>query len=139
MRICKEMPIPFILVSTYSDPKLIERAEADHIMAYLIKPIHQASLEPAIGMAMHRLEQFEALRREASDMRQALEDGKITERAKGVLMQELGLSEAEAYRRLQKMASAKNLKPIELALTVLSMKVASGAPKIQLRSGGVAA
>jgi response regulator NasT len=127
MRIYDEMPIPVILVSTYSDPQLIERAEADHIMAYLIKPIKQASLEPAIGLAMHRFEQFEALRREASDMRQALEDRKIIERAKGVLMKELGLSEAEAFRRLQKTASAKNLKLIELAHTVLSMKATSGA------------
>jgi response regulator NasT len=127
VRIYDEMPIPCILVSAYSDPQLIERAEADHIMAYLIKPIKRASLEPAIGLAIHRFEQFEALRREASDMRQALEDRKIIERAKGVLMKELGLSEAEAFRRLQKTASGKNLKLIELAHTVLSMKAASGA------------
>jgi response regulator NasT len=127
-RIYDDMPIPVILVSAYSDPELIERAEADHIMAYLIKPIKQVSLEPAIRLAMHRFEQFEELRREASDMRQALEDRKIIEKAKGILMKELGLNEAEAFRRLQKTASAKNLKLIELAHTVLSMKAASGAP-----------
>jgi AmiR/NasT family two-component response regulator len=124
LRIYEEMPIPFILVSAYSDAKLIERAEADHIMAYLVKPIKQADLGPAVSLAMHRFEQFEALRREASDVRQALEDRKIIERAKGVLMKELGLSEAEAFRRLQKTASAKNLKLIELAHTVLSMQAA---------------
>jgi AmiR/NasT family two-component response regulator len=128
MRIYEEMPIPVILVSAYSDPKLIERAEADHIMAYLIKPIKQANLEPAIGLAMHRFEQFEALRHEASNMRQALEDRKIIERAKGILMKELGLNEAEAFRRLQKTANAKNLKLIELAHTVLSMKATSVTP-----------
>jgi response regulator NasT len=126
-RIYEEMPIPVILVSAYSDPKLIERAEADHIMAYLIKPIRQANLEPAIGLAVRRSEQFEALRREASDMRQALEDRKIIEKAKGILMRELGLGEAEAFRRLQKTASAKNLKLIDLAYTVLEMKAAAEA------------
>jgi len=119
--IYEEMPVPVILVSAYSDGRLIERAEADHIMAYLVKPIKQADLEPAIGLAMRRFEQFEELRREAADMRQALEDRKIIERAKGVLMKELGLSEAEAFRRLQKTASAKNLKLIELARLTLSL------------------
>ncbi len=115
VKIYEEMPIPVILVSAYSDARLIERAEADHIMSYLVKPIKQADLEPAIGLAMRRFEQFEALRRETSDMRQALEDRKLIERAKGILMRELSLNEPEAFRRLQKTASAKNLKLIEVA------------------------
>ncbi len=115
VKIYEEMPIPVILVSAYSDAKLIERAEADHIMSYLVKPIKQADLEPAIALAMRRFEQFEALRRETSDMRQALEDRKLIERAKGILMRELNLNEPEAFRRLQKTASAKNLKLIEVA------------------------
>jgi two-component system, response regulator PdtaR len=125
MRIYDERPVPVILVSAYSDAKLIDRAEADHIMAYLVKPIKQTDLEPAIGLATRRFEQFEALRREAADMRQALEDRKIIEQAKGILMKELGLSEAEAFRRLQKTASAKNLKLIELARLTLSMSRAA--------------
>ena len=64
-----ERPIPVILVSAYSDANLLGRAEADHILAYLVKPIKQADLEPAIGLAWRRFEQFEALRREASDPR----------------------------------------------------------------------
>ncbi|HEY7310927.1 MAG TPA: response regulator [Gemmataceae bacterium] len=115
-----ERPIPVILVSAYSDSHLIERAEADHILAYLVKPIKQTDLEPAIGLAWRRFEQFEALRRETSDLRQALADRKIIERAKGILMKELGLSEAEAFRRLQKTASAKNLKLIDAAQLALT-------------------
>jgi response regulator NasT len=121
MKIYDERPIPVILVSAYSNSGLIERAEADHIMAYLVKPIKQADLEPAIGLALRRFEQFEALRREGADMRQALEDRKIIEQAKGIVMKELGLSEAEAFRRLQKTASARNLKLIELARLTLSV------------------
>jgi response regulator NasT len=89
-------------------------------MAYLVKPIKQADLGAAISLAMRRFEQFEALRRETSDVRQALENRKIIERAKGLLMKELGLSEAEAFRRLQKTASAKNLKLIEVAQLALA-------------------
>ena len=124
VKLYAERPVPVILVSAYSDAKLIERAEADHIMAYLVKPIKQTDLEPAIGLAMRRFEQFEALRQEAADMRQALEDRKIIEQAKGILMKELGLGEAEAFRRLQKTASAKNLKLIEVAQLALATAAA---------------
>jgi len=120
MKIYAERPVPVILVSAYSNTKLIERAEADHIMAYLVKPIKQTDLEPAIGLAMRRFEQFEELRREAADMRQALEDRKIIERAKGILMKELSLSEAEAFRRLQRGAMNRQTTLVELARWVLA-------------------
>jgi response regulator NasT len=119
MHLYRETPVPVILVSAYHDPELIRRAEADHIMAYLVKPIKQADLEPAIALAMRRFDQFEALRREAADLRQALEDRKVIERAKGILMKWSNLDEAEAFRRLQRTASDKNLKLIEVARMLL--------------------
>jgi len=88
-------------------------------MAYLIKPIKQADLETAIALAMRRFEQFQALRKEAGDLRQALEDRKVIERAKGVLMRWSGLDEAEAFRRLQRTASDRNLKLVEVARMLL--------------------
>jgi two-component system, response regulator PdtaR len=120
LKIYEERPVPVILVSAYSDTKLIERAEAAHIMAYLVKPIKQTDLEPAIGLAMRRFEQFEQLDREAADLRQALEDRKIIERAKGILMKQLSLSEAEAFRRLQRGAMNRQTTMVELARWVLA-------------------
>jgi AmiR/NasT family two-component response regulator len=120
MKIYAERPVPVILVSAYSDAKLIERAESDHIMAYIVKPIKQTDLEPAIGLAMRRFEQFEALRREAADLRQALEDRKIIERTKGILMKQLALDEAEAFRRLQYGAMNSQTTMVELASWVLA-------------------
>jgi two-component system, response regulator PdtaR len=64
--IYKDRPVPVILVSAYHTPELIERAEADHILGYLVKPIKQADLEPVIALTMRRFEQFEALRRQAA-------------------------------------------------------------------------
>jgi response regulator NasT len=115
----RERPIPVILVSAYSDPQLIERAEADHVLGYLVKPIKQADLGPTIALAMRRFEQFEALRREAADLRQALEDRKIIERAKGILMKRTNLDEQEAFRRLQRLASEKSRKLVEIAQMIL--------------------
>jgi AmiR/NasT family two-component response regulator len=126
-RIYEQEPVPVILVSAYHDPDLIARAEADHIMAYLVKPIKLADLAPAIGLAIRRFEQFQALRQEANGLRQALEDRKVIERAKGVLMKRSGLDEPSAFRRLQKLASEKNLKLVELARTILTADEAFGA------------
>ncbi len=110
---------PVILVSAFHDPDLIARAEQDHVLAYLIKPIKLADLETAIAITMRRFEQFQSLRKEATDLRQALEDRKVIERAKGILMKKSGLDEHEAFRRLQKISSERNMKLVEIAQTIL--------------------
>jgi two-component system, response regulator PdtaR len=122
-------PIPVILVSAYHDPEFIRRAEADHILAYLVKPIKQADLEPAIGIAMRRFGQFQALRKETSDLKQALEDRKVIEKAKGILMKKAGLDEHDAFRRLQKLASDKNRKLIDIAQMILTAEEALEPPR----------
>jgi two-component system, response regulator PdtaR len=119
-RICKDEPVPVILVSGYQDSQLLERAQANHIMGYLVKPIEQADLAPAIMVAMSRFEQFQLLRKEAADLRQALNDRKQIERAKGIVMKVAGINEEEAFRRLQKMASEKNRKLAEIADMILT-------------------
>ena len=123
-QIYRNAAIPVILVSAYHDPEFIRRAEADHIMAYLVKPIKQPDLEPAIGIAMRRFEQFQALRKETADLKQALEDRKVIEKAKGILMKKAGLDEHDAFRRLQKLASDKNRKLVDIAQTILTAEEA---------------
>jgi response regulator NasT len=125
-QIYRHGPIPVILVSAHHDPEFIRRAEADHILAYLVKPIKQADLEPAIALAVRRFEQFQALRKEASDLKQALEDRKAIEKAKGVMMKKAGLGEAEAFRRLQKLASDRNKKLVDIAHMILTAEEAFG-------------
>jgi response regulator NasT len=122
-------PVPVILVSAYHDPGLVERAEADHILAFLVKPIKQADLEPAIGIALRRFEQFQALQKETADLRQALEARKVIERAKGLLMKKAGLDENEAYRRLQRLASDRNKKLIDVAQMILTAEEAFQPPE----------
>jgi response regulator NasT len=126
--VCRGEPLPVILVSGYHEPDLFERAKAEHILAYLVKPIKQADLEAAISIAMQRFEQFQALRREAGELRQALEDRKVIERAKGLLMKMAGLDEPEAFRRLQKLARDHNQKMIEVAQMVLRAEEAFQPP-----------
>jgi two-component system, response regulator PdtaR len=124
--IYRDAPVPVILVSAYHDPEFVRRAEADYIMAYLVKPIKQADLEPTIAIAIRRFEQFQALRKEAADMKQALEDRKVIERAKGILMKKAGYDEHDAFRRLQKLASDKNRKLVDIAHMILTAEEALG-------------
>ncbi len=127
-RVYQERPVPFILVSAYHDPQLIERAEADHILGYLVKPIKQADLEPAIGLAMRRFEQFRMLHQEADDLRQALEDRKTIERAKGALMKRHGWDEQQAFVQLRSRAMDRRQRLVEAARAVLEAETAPPNP-----------
>jgi response regulator NasT len=118
-QICESEAIPVILISAYHDPDLIERALSDHVLAYLVKPITQADLETAIALAMRRFKEFQALQQQADDLRQALEDRKLIERAKGILMKRASLNESDAFRRLQKLSSEKNQKMVEIARMII--------------------
>lgn len=123
-QICKERAVPVILVSAYHDPALIARAEADHVLAYLVKPIGLADLQPAIAIAMRRFSELNALQKECSDLRQALSDRKVIERAKGLLMKLASIDEKEAFQRLQQLASDKNQKLIDAAQSILAVEKA---------------
>jgi AmiR/NasT family two-component response regulator len=118
-RIERERPVPAILVSAHHDAELIVRAGMDHIMAYLLKPVREADLSTAIYLAVLRFEHFQKLSREAATLRQAMEDRKLIERAKGILMKRARVDEPEAFRRLQRLASDKNKKLVEIAQTIL--------------------
>ena len=118
-RVFQARATPVILVSAFHDPQLIARAEQDHVLAYLVKPIKLADLETAIAITMRRFEQFESLRQEATDLRQALEDRKIIERAKGILMKKANVDEGEAFRRLRRMSNERNVKLVEVAQSIL--------------------
>jgi response regulator NasT len=118
-QIYRETPVPVILVSAFHDQELINRAEADHVLAYLVKPIKDADLEPVIAIAMRRFEQFQELRKQATDLQKALTDRKVIERAKGILMKVGDMDESAAFRRLQKLASDNNKKLVEVAQMIV--------------------
>lgn len=73
-KIHDEHTIPVIVVSAFHDHELIERAEADHMFAYLVKPIKQADMEPAITLTMQRFAEIQKVRKEVSELKQALKD-----------------------------------------------------------------
>jgi AmiR/NasT family two-component response regulator len=106
---------PVVIVTGVEDPGLVERSIASGVGAYLTKPIDTRELDAAIKLAAARHAEFEALEAEVSKAQQALEDRKLVERAKGLLMSALKLSEQDAFRRLQITARERNLRLVDVA------------------------
>ena len=103
---------PVVLLSAYSQQELIEQAQEAGVVGYLVKPYREADLPPAIGVALSRFDEFRSLKKEVEDLQERLEVRKLVDRAKGILMDTQGLTEAQAFRRIQKM-SMDNRKPMK--------------------------
>jgi AmiR/NasT family two-component response regulator len=103
-RIAGQRIAPVVILTAFSQRDLVERARDAGAMAYLVKPFTKSDLVPAIEMAVSRFSELDALEREVADLNERLETRKAVDRAKGVLQKELGISEAEAFRWIQKTA-----------------------------------
>lgn len=93
-----------VMLTAFSQRDLIERAGEAGAMAYLVKPVARADLTPQIEIAVTRRAQITALEKEVADLAQRLEARKLVERAKGKLQSDLGMTEPEAFRWIQKTA-----------------------------------
>jgi len=113
-------PIPIILLTAYSEKELAERAALANVSAYLMKPVSEQDLLPAIALAVQRFREFQALHHEVDNLRDALETRKLVERAKGILMRRLSLTEEEAFRRMQRRSQNENKKLGEIAQAIIT-------------------
>ncbi len=118
--ITQERPIPIILLTAFSERELAERAAEANVSAYIMKPVSEQDLLPAIALAMSRFKEFQSLHREVDDLRDALETRKLVERAKGILMRRLNLTEEEAFRRMQRRSQNENKKLGEIANAIIT-------------------
>lgn len=100
----EERIAPVLLLTAYSQQDLIERAREAGVIGYLVKPFRESNLAPAIEVTLARFEEFRAVQKEVEDLKEALETRKLVDRAKGILMDTQGLTEQEAFRRIQKMS-----------------------------------
>jgi len=119
-RISADRAIPILLISAHSENSLAERAAEAGIFAYLVKPISVKDLRPALLLARSRFREFQLLQQEVSDLRQALETRKLVERAKGILMRRLNLTEEKAFRRLQRRSQDENRRMRDIAQAIIT-------------------
>lgn len=111
---------PVVLLTAYSQKDLIERAKEAGVVGYLVKPFRENDLAPAIELALARFAEFRALQDEVGNLTEALETRKKVERAKGILMDTQGMTEAEAFRKIQKMSmnTRKPMKEVAEAIII---------------------
>ncbi len=112
-RILEERPIPIVMVTAYAERELVSRAVEAGVFGYLVKPFRETDLLPAIETARVRHDELSALREEAESLAEALTARKAIERAKGLLMEKEGLSEADAFDRLRR-ASQVSGRPLKV-------------------------
>ncbi|MEX0892523.1 MAG: response regulator [Gemmatimonadota bacterium] len=117
--IAAERAIPMIILSAYSDTRTVEEATRAPIFHYLVKPVDPDDLAPAIAVARARFAEWHSARKDRDMLEMRLEERKIVERAKGLLMESRGLSEKDAYRFLQKTSQDKNTPMVDLARKIL--------------------
>jgi two-component system, response regulator PdtaR len=95
---------PVVLVISHTDAPVVARAVDAGVLGFLAKPVRAEELGPTLDVAIHRFRDIDTMRRENETLRRKLASRKLVERAKGILMRRLGLSEPEAFRRIQKTA-----------------------------------
>ena len=111
---------PVLMLTAFSQRELVERARDAGAMAYVVKPFSISDLVPAIEIAVSRHREQQALRGEVSDLQERLETRKVIDRAKGILMKTLNLSEPESFTWIQRTAMDRRISMKAVALAVIS-------------------
>ena len=124
--ISNEKLAPVLLLTAYSQKEIVEKAKDSGVLAYLVKPVKESNLFPAMEIALSRFKEYMEIEQELLDLRNSLETRKILDRAKGLLMDAYNLSEQEAFRRIQQysMAKRKSIREVAEAIIDASKKKA---------------
>ncbi|MBM4437244.1 MAG: response regulator [Actinobacteria bacterium] len=110
---------PVVLVTAFAEPDLVERAVEAGVIAYVIKPLRNNDLETAIEIALSRYNEFLQIASTVEDLKEQLETRKAVERAKGLLMTKLGLTEPEAFKRIQRLSMDRRKSMREIAEAII--------------------
>lgn len=117
--IANEKLAPVLLLTAFSQPEIVERAKDSGVLAYLVKPVRESNLFPAMEIALSRFQEMQQLENELDDVKNSLEMRKTLDRAKGILMDAYGLTESEAYRRIQQYSMAKRKSIRDVAESII--------------------
>lgn len=117
--ITKKFNLPILLLTAYSQQEYIERAKQSNIVGYLVKPISEANLIPAVEIALKQAENVNQYIEKIDELDRELEDRKLIEKAKGVYMDRFQLSEQEAFARMRKLSMDKQVTMKKIAKHIL--------------------
>jgi response regulator NasT len=118
--VCRERPVAVVLAAAEPDAAAVWAAAECPVLGYLAKPFRPEALAATLAAAVRTFERVQSLGHEAEVLRQTLEDRKLIERAKGLLMRFAGVSEDDAYRRMRGLATRGSRKVVEVAREVIA-------------------
>jgi response regulator NasT len=118
-KVMEESPRPVVLLTSHHDSNTIHRAKAAGVMGFLVKPLREEELLPALEVSISRYGEFTALRRENQDLKETIEARKAIERAKGIIMDRYGLREPEAFSMIQKKSMDSRKPMVEIANAII--------------------
>ncbi|MDR5682757.1 MAG: response regulator [Armatimonadota bacterium] len=119
-RIQQTQPTPVVLLTAYSERELVRQAQRSGALAYLVKPVKEADLVPAIEVALARFADLRSKDNRIGELQDTLQARKLVERAKGLLMQRHGLTEDAAFRRIRSEARRTRRSMAEVARHILT-------------------
>ncbi len=114
----EQLDLPIIIITAYSQKEFVEKAQQDNVVSYLVKPIVEANLIPAVEVAIHQFNKTKELKDNIREVEAQIDKRKLIERAKGILMDTRGLSEKEAFKMLRDTSMSR-----QLAMDVLAKEV----------------
>jgi response regulator NasT len=125
--IVQEQIAPVVLLTAFGEQPLVEQAKEAGVFNYIVKPLRESEVAPALEIALARAQEAQKLKKNVDALADQQETRQLVERAKGILMKKLGLSEAEAYRKIQltSMNSRKSMREIAQALLLTNEMEAS--------------
>lgn len=116
----EEAIAPVLLLTAYSQQDIVDEARDAGVIAYLVKPVREEQLFPAMQIAMSRFAELQELNAELEKLQETLETRKVVEKAKGILMSAHGMTEQEAYRKMQQFSMAKRISLKALAESIIA-------------------
>ena len=119
-KILAELSCAVVMLTAFSQTELVERARDAGAMAYVVKPFTPADLIPAVEIALSRHQEIESLEEEVADLADRFETRKRVDRAKGLLMKNMGMTEPDAVRWIQKTSMDRRLSMREVADAVIN-------------------
>ena len=117
----KDQPRPIVMFADNSESDVIEAAVKAGVSAYVVDGLNPERVKPIMDVAIARFREFQALREELEQTKSTLADRKVIDKAKGIIMKQRGMDEAEAYKSLRKMAMDSNKRISEIAKDVIAI------------------
>jgi len=110
---------PVIVIANSQNPQLLEKAKGSRVAALLVKPVDEMSIIAAIGISLVNYKEIIALEKQIKDLKNTLKTRKLVEQAKGILMETMSITEAEAFRRIQKQSMNKRVSMRQVAEAII--------------------